>query len=135
MTIGAAECNDTVKDILNLEMVTRLHVDPDTSPSLPVCQEDAVRFQRENLTTAVFNNSHMSSPNTLTPRASPPTTTRGSRSVSRVSSNDSLCRLGTMEQVRNVTDNQKAVMSFFYTHPDKEVGCFFDFILILHSQS
>ena len=116
-----------MKDILNLEMVTRLHVDPDTCPALPVSQEEAVKFQRENLTTAVFNNSsHVSTPNTLTPRASPPTTTRGSRSVSRVSSNDSLCRLGTMEQVRNVTDNQKAVMSFFYTHPDKEVGWVLD---------
>ena len=49
-----------------------------------------------------------------------------SRMGSRVNSEDSLCELGgklpgTIEQIKHVTDNQEAVMAFYYRDSPTEV--------------
>ena len=49
-----------------------------------------------------------------------------SRMGSRVNSEDSLCELGgklpgTIEQIKHVTDNQEAVMAFYYRDSSTEV--------------
>jgi len=110
------ESTDNVKDIFNLELVTDLQAE--SSPILPENLAAAIKFQKDNLSAAVASESGAPT------RAN---STRGSRSVSRVNSNDNLNLLtssgvsGTMEKIKQVTDSQSAVMSFFFTDQEKEV--------------
>ena len=117
------ERKDSVKDILNLGLVA--HLESDTPPNLPGSQEAAKKFQKENLTAAVFSHSGAAS---LVGSSVPSRvgSCAVSRMGSRVQSQESLCESrvvvpSTVEQIKQVTDSQEAVMAFYYRDSNTQV--------------
>ena len=117
------ERKDTVKDILNLGLIA--HLESDTPPNLPGSQEAAKKFQKENLAATVFSHSGATSlvGSAVSSRVG---SCAVSRMGSRVNSEENLCEVrgklpGTIEQIKQVTDNQEAVMAFYYKDSSKQV--------------
>jgi len=123
------ERRESVKDLFNLGFTA--HLETEEAPYLPLNQEDAIRFQSENLAAAVLSQSHS---RVVSLGPSRRGSTVASRAVSRVPS-----RLGsrsnsmesiydvdgelpdTIEQIKKVTESQDAVMAFYFTDSDNQV--------------
>jgi hypothetical protein len=139
-----------VKDILNLgftahleskarltNVISKLTIHPQVSPDLPHSQEEALRFQEENLAAAVagVSQSRMQSrrgslaPSRLASMAVSRAQSRmGSRMGSRSNSMNSLHNIDgelpeALDTIKAVTETQEAVMSFYYTDASNQVSC------------
>merc|ERR1711936_1540117 len=109
------------------------------SPELPLTQEEAMRFQEENLAAAVVGVSQSKrssrvqsrvgslAPSRLASMAASRAQSRvGSRMGSRTNSMSSLHNVDgelpeTLGSIKSVTDSQEAVMSFYYTDAANQV--------------
>ena len=162
------ERRESVKDILNLGFTAHLEskvqlnhlvlLPPtmlaQTAPDLPKTQEEAMRFQEENLAAAVVGCSRMASrvgslapsrrgsllPSMAVSRVGSRLGSRmGSRStvlcprsgrssmLLRTNSMNSLHNIDgelpeTLDAIKNVTETQEAVMSFYYTDSENQVA-------------
>ena len=111
---------DSVKDILNLGLTA--HMECDAAPQMPQDRMSAVKFQHENMSAAVT-----SSQSRVVSRAvSTAPSLLASRMGSRCNSMSSLYELDgplpdTIGQIQQVTEQQEAVMSYFYTGDDNQV--------------
>jgi len=131
------ERRESVKDILNLGFTA--HLESKVSPELPLTQEEALRFQEENLAAAVVGVSQSKrssrvqsrvgslAPSRLASMAASRAQSRvGSRMGSRTNSMSSLHNVDgelpeTLGSIKSVTDSQEAVMSFYYTDAANQV--------------
>merc|ERR1719394_539626 len=131
------ERRESVKDILNLGFTA--HLESKVSPELPMTQEEAMRFQEENLAAAVVGVSQSKrssrvqsrrgslAPSRLASVAASRVQSRvGSRMGSRTNSMSSVHNVDgelpeTLGSIKSVTDSQEAVMSFYYTDAANQV--------------
>merc|ERR1719430_2615998 len=134
---SAKERRESVKDILNLGFTA--HLESKVSPDLPHTQEEAMKFQTENLAAAVVGVSQSKrssrvqsrvgslAPSRLASMAASRAQSRvGSRMGSRTNSMSSLHNVDgelpeTLGSIKSVTDSQEAVMSFYYTDAANQV--------------
>jgi len=131
------ERRESVKDILNLGFTA--HLESKVSPDLPQSQNEAMKFQEENLAAAVVGVSQSRiqsrrgslAPSRMASMAVSRATSRvgsrvGSRMGSRTNSMNSLHNIDgelpeTLGNIKTVTENQEAVMSFYYTDASNQV--------------
>jgi len=121
---GEDERRESVKDILNIGLVA--HLEAEDSQKMPSTHEAARQFNKENLSAAVV--SRVSScVGSLAPSRRGSVISRAvSRMGSRINSSDSLCDLGqelpgTIDQMKQLTENQEALMSFYYNDSKSQV--------------
>ena len=121
---------DSVKDLLNLGLTA--HLESDAAPQLPHDRMSAVKFQHENMSAAVTNGRHSSTHSRVVSRgvsAAPSllASRMGSRMGSRCNSMSSLYEVDgplpdTIGQIQAVTEQQEAVISYYYTGEDNQVS-------------
>jgi len=116
---------ESVKDILNLGFTATM--ESDVAPTLPTDRAGIIKFQHENMAAAVTSavNSRMQSriQSTVQSRT---VSQAASLMGSRCGSMSSLYEVDgplpdTIGQIQQVTENQEAVMSFYYTGDDNQV--------------
>jgi len=116
---------DSVKDILNLGLTA--HMECDAAPQMPHDRMSAVKFQHENMSAAVSSGVQSSGQSRVVSRGvSTAPSLLGSRMGSRCNSMSSLYELDgplpdTIGQIQQVTEQQEAVMSYYYTGEDNQV--------------
>ena len=118
---------DSVKDILNLGLTA--HLECEAAPQLPHDRMSAVKFQHENMSAAVTNGRQSSSSThsrVVSRGVSAAPSLLGSRMGSRCNSMSSLYEVDgplpdTIGQIQAVTEQQEAVISYYYTGEDNQV--------------
>ena len=118
---------DSVKDILNLGLTA--HMECEAAPQLPHDRVSAVKFQHENMSAAVTNGRQSSSSThsrVVSRGVSAAPSLLGSRMGSRCNSMSSLYEVDgplpdTIGQIQAVTEQQEAVISYYYTGEDNQV--------------
>jgi len=122
-TYSKLERAESVKDILNLGFTAQL--ESEVAPQLPQELNGALKFQQENMAAAVTSQSRLNSvvnsrmPSRVMSRATSRLGTRNNSMNSLYDLDGSLP--DTLGQIQHVTENQEAVMSFFYTDDDNQV--------------
>ena len=118
---------DSVKDILNLGLTA--HLESEAAPQLPHDRMSAVKFQHENMSAAVRDGRQSSSNHSrvVSRGVSAAPSLLGSRMGSRCNSMSSLYEVDgplpdTIGQIQAVTEQQEAVISYYYTGEDNQVG-------------
>jgi len=117
---------DSVKDILNLGLTA--HLESEAAPQLPHDRMSAVKFQHENMSAAVRDGRQSSSNHSrvVSRGVSAAPSLLGSRMGSRCNSMSSLYEVDgplpdTIGQIQAVTEQQEAVISYYYTGEDNQV--------------